>query len=330
MKNVILILVGIILGGTLASGQQKHTGIVKLRGTRLTYPLVNKWIAEFNKEHPDIKVTISPAAPADSIDFSIASYALAANDLDGGRNAVIVSRYVQLPVANSKRADLAELQTKGLTEKGLEDLFFAENSPTFVASFNTATPIALYVRDRPVCAVRAFSKHFGNDPKQINGVGIKGDDQDLAEAVRNDVNGISFNNLGFIYDVNTRRVSDGLAVIPLDLNENGIIDKEEKIYGTLDSVLEFIKRTQNPKFVNEPVNFVFNKNSANASAGIFLDWVLTKGQNFQDDLGFLNVDEKLLSGQRAIAANSFKISSSSCEGADELMKKRKSKSSIAH
>ncbi|MEO7989715.1 MAG: hypothetical protein ABI663_09255 [Chryseolinea sp.] len=325
MKTINIVTALLLISITISFSQQKETGIVKLRGTKLTYPLVNKWISEFNREFPNIKVSIAPTAPADSIDFSIASYALSASDLEGDRQAVVVSRYVQLPVANSNRPDLAKLQATGFTEKSLSDLFFIENTPNFLASSQTQTPIALYVRDRPVCAVKAFATHFGNDPKELKGTGIKGDDQDLAAAVRNDVNGLCFNNLGFIYDVKTRKITHGLAVIPLDLNENGKIDKDEKIYGTLDNVVDFIEKAHHPKFINEPINFIFRKTSTNASAGIFLNWVLTKGQKFHNELGFLSLDDQLLVEQKTIAATTFKASSSSCEGADELMKKRKSK-----
>ena len=75
MKNRIALITALMLTSVLVFAQQKNAGIVKLRGTRLTHPLVNKWIAEFKKEYPDIKVAIAQDAPADSIDFSIASYA---------------------------------------------------------------------------------------------------------------------------------------------------------------------------------------------------------------------------------------------------------------
>jgi hypothetical protein len=39
----------------------------------------------------------------------------------------------------------------------------------------------------------------------------------LSAAVKNDVNGISYNNLALIYDLQTRKVADSIAVIPVDL-----------------------------------------------------------------------------------------------------------------
>ena len=326
MKNKIAILAVLIFAAGLTFAQQNGTGVVKLRGTRLTYPLVRKWIQEFNKEYPKISVSISPQAPPDSIDFSIASYALTPKELEGNRSAVVVTRYVQLPIVNSERPGLAQLQAKGFTDKDLSSLFFTTATPELSVSTQSQTPLAIYVRDRPVCAVKAFAAHFGTDPKEINGTGIKGDDEDLAKAVRNDRNGLSFNNLGFIYDVKTRKITEGLAVVPLDLNENGRIDTDEQVYGSLDEVVNFIEKTHHPRFVNEKVNFVYDKASKNESAGIFLHWVLTTGQKFSHEFGFLSLDDKFLADQKAISGSTFKLSSvSSCEGADELMKKRKSK-----
>ena len=325
VRNIYLSI--LLLISFVAYGQQQETGTVKLRGTKLTYPLIRKWIAEFSKEYPGIKVSIAQGAPADSIDFRIASYVLTEKDLGKDQHGVEVSRYVQLPVANIARPDLAELQVKGFTDKNLSDLFFNAKTPEFMESSSSPIPVTLYVRDRPVCAVKAFAHHFGNDPEALKGTGIKGDDDDLAGAVRNDINGLSFNNLGFIYDVKTRKITEGLAVIPLDLNENGKVDGDEAIYATLDDVLNFIERTNHPKFVNEPVNFIFNKGSSNVNAGIFLDWVLSKGQEYQHDLGFVSVKQQVLSSERAVANASFKTSAPSCESADDLVRKRKLKHS---
>jgi phosphate transport system substrate-binding protein len=322
-KNVIIVIM--LLTGSLVSAQTQQ-GIVKLRGTRLTYPLVNKWIEEFSKEYPGIKVTIAPNAPADSIDFNIAAYGLTDKDYQGNKEGVAIARYVQLPVANSKRGDLASLQEKGFTEKDFNNLYFTPGTPDLFASSQAKSPITLYTREKPACAAHTFAKHYGNDAATLQGTGVKGDDKDLANAVRNDVNGISFNNLGFVYDIKTRKVSEGLAVIPLDLNENGKVDKDEKVYTTLDEVIGYIERTNNPKFVTERVNFVFSKNSANKSAGIFLLWVLSKGQQFNHGVGFLGLDEKTLTAQKDISSSVFKVTSiQSCEGASDLSQQRKAK-----
>ncbi|MBT1697452.1 hypothetical protein KK083_11230 [Fulvivirgaceae bacterium PWU4] len=315
-------IIGLLMLITIAaSAQPSGNGVVKVRGTRLTYPLVRKWIAEFNKQYPGIKVTIAQNAPADSIDLNFAAHSIVEGDLKDHQASVAVTRYVQLPIANSNHPGLKEMQARGFQQSDFDNLFFStSNTATFGAA---QSPITIYTRERPACAAITFARHFGNDPKAIQGVGVKGDDQDLAKAVKNDVNGISFNNLGFIYDVTSRKIAEGLAVIPLDLNENGIIEKEEQAYSTLDEVIAFVEKTNHRKFVAENVNVIFNKATPNTAAGTFLSWVLTNGQSFNHDSGFLNLDEKLLTTQREIIAGVFKTSTQACEGVDALMKQRK-------
>jgi phosphate transport system substrate-binding protein len=322
MKKTIMI-IALMLATTLAFTQQNVRGIVKLRGTRLTHPLVRKWIDEFGKEYPNIIVKIAQEAPSDSIDFNIASYKLSGSDIKENQRSVVVTRYVQLPVVNSQRPDLNALQTHGIKENDLRALFFKSTDPALPA---VGGKLQLYVRDRPVCAVKAFAAHFGDDPKKINGIVIKGDDQDLATAVKNDVNGISFNNLGFIYDVRSGKVQAGLAIVPLDLNENGKIDGDERIYDTLDEVIQYVEKTKSPRFVNEHVNFIFNEASTNIAAATFLKWVLSKGQQYNHQLGFINLENDFLVEQQEILRSGFKVgSATSCEGADKVMSQRKSK-----
>src|SRR6188508_1775965 len=98
MKNI-LVSIGLLL--SLSAGAQD---VVKIKGTRLVYPLMRKWIYEFTKEHPNVKIKISPNSPSDSIDFSIASYALTSNELKGDIQGVAVARYVQLPIVNANRS----------------------------------------------------------------------------------------------------------------------------------------------------------------------------------------------------------------------------------
>lgn len=322
MKKKIALFV-LLLTGSLAWAQQQNAGTVKLRGTRLTYPLVNKWIAEFNKDYPNIKVSIAPKAPADSIDLTLAAHSIVAEDLDRTREAVAVTRYIQLPVANSKRSDLKALQAKGFTEADFNNLYFSSGTPQLFAAVNS--PITLYTRERPACAAVTFARHFGNDPKTIKGVGVKGDDQDLATAVKEDVKGISFNNLGFVYDVKMRKVTEGLAVIPVDLNENGKIDRNEEIYSTLDEVIAFAEKTNHPKLIAENVHVLYKKDSPNNAAGIFLSWVLTKGQQYNHNLGFLNLEGDVLTQQLSVVTTTFKVSSTSCEGPGALTKQRRVK-----
>lgn len=286
-----------------AFGAFAQTGHVKISGTRLTHPLVRKWMVEFNKTYPEIKVEIATATPEHPIDLSIATYDVTKGGLKEGKEVVVLNRYVQLPIANSARPDLKALQAKGFTVTDFNKIYFAEqqgNAPV------GSHPIVVYKRDKPACAAVSFAGHYGKDPHKAPGVGVKGDDKELSSSVKKDVNGLSYNNLGFVYDLTTRKVADSLAVIPLDLDENGKIDANEQIYGSLDEVIAFVEKTGHPKIPFDNVNVVFDKTSKNEAAGLFLNWVLTEGQRFNHAFGFLNQEQQTLAKQKEKVATNFK------------------------
>lgn len=291
------------VAGFLSLNSFAQTGSVVINGTRLTHPLVRKWIVEFNKTYPNVKVEIGAATPEHPIDLSISTYDVTKGGLKEGKTVAVLNRYAQLPIANSKRPDLKKLEAKGLTEADFKKIYFTEalgKNPV------GSHPIVVYKREKPACAAVSIASHYGIDPNKTPGVGVKGDDRDLSTSVKHDINGLSYNNLGFVYNLNTRKVADSLAVIPLDLNENGKVDAEEQIYGTLDEVISFIEKTNNPKIPYDNVNVVFDKTPKNEAAGVFLRWVLNEGQQFNHEYGFLNQELTTLAKQKEIVSETFK------------------------
>jgi len=57
-------------------------------------------------------------------------------------------------------------------------------------------------------------------------------DPGLAEAVRREPLALGYNNVNYAYDSKTLKPVAGLTVLPLDLNENGVVDPEEDFYAT--------------------------------------------------------------------------------------------------
>jgi phosphate transport system substrate-binding protein len=95
----------------------------------------------------------------------------------------------------------------------------------------------------------------------------------------------------------TRKIADSLAVVPIDLNDNGIVDNNEKIYASLDDVLDFISTTGNKAIPQENVNIVINKNKISKDALQFLQWIITEGQQYNRHFGFMNLDKTVVSEQ---------------------------------
>lgn len=292
----LLSLLMLIMPAMLAVGQGSPVSKpIRITGTRFTYSIFQKWIDEYIKIHPGVQVVLNSKIPADSADIVIASYALKPQLIKEGHTAIAVTRYAQLPVVSSRRSDVAALQSKGFNEAAFRQIYFADSTGNPSLNYH----FAVYKREKPACASRAFANHFGNEQKDIRGIGVNGDDRDLLDAVKKDSNGISYNNLGFIYDIQTRRVIDSIAIVPIDLNNNGKIDNDEKIYGSLDEVLNFIEHTKHPKIPAENVNVIIRKDAGKEVTRL-LQWILTKGQQYNHEYGFLNLDASLVQSEQRL------------------------------
>jgi len=257
---------------------------------------VQKWIDEYAKINPAVKIEIAGKIPTDSADILIASHILRPGDVKDGQAPVAVSHYILLPVVNSERPGLRDLQQKGITSKHFKSIFFGDKTYNGVAQPGNAWVV--YKREKPSCSSIAFANHFGNQQKDIVGVPVPGDDRDLLAVVKKDKNAISYNSPGIIYNLKSRKLVDSIAVVPIDLNENGMIDEKEKIYSTLDDIIRYTENSGDPAIPVDAVNLLFRKNNPDKAVVAFLQWVLGDGQQYSHEYGFLKLDVNTLKSEK--------------------------------
>lgn len=281
MKNIFLLL---LLAAFSVTTIAQPAATIRISGTRFTFPVFKKWISEYRAFHPEVNIVVSSSIPADSIDIFIASHILKPGDIKKGQTSIAIARYVQVPIVNNERKNLKSLCEKGLTDAAFRQIYFTDK-PSSTNNFNS--PFTVYKRQKAACSSVSFANHFGSEHKDIKGIGVPGDDQDLLESVKKDTNAISYNSLGIIYNIRTRKINDSIAIIPIDLNENGKVDANEKIYETVDDVMAFVEKTNHPKIPVENVNVIFSKTINRKAVTDFLEWVITKGQQFNHEYGLL-------------------------------------------
>ena len=106
--------------------------------------------------------------PTDSVDISIVSHILDQKDIKEGKTELVVSRYLQLPVVNSNRPNVVELQEKGFDNKTFKKVYFGDNINTSLVSDAIFT---VYKWKQPASASQSFANHFGSQQNDIKGVG---------------------------------------------------------------------------------------------------------------------------------------------------------------
>jgi phosphate transport system substrate-binding protein len=138
----------------------------------------------------------------------------------------------------------------------------------------------------------------GETQEDLIGTGVNAD-PGLAEAVRQDPLGVGFNNVGFTYDQTTGEPIEGLRAIPLDLDGDGVVSEEENFYGSRD---DFIAAASAGLYPFPPARILYLVTKGPPSPAIvdFYRWVLTEGQGYVLDAGYVKLTEQQLQESLAL------------------------------
>jgi phosphate transport system substrate-binding protein len=270
---------------------KKQDKIVIITGTRFAYPLVQKWIDDYNKINPSAQIIIESRGSADPSTYDILVEVFDQDEaVKKTREYVHVARYAILPIANSNSAFAKHFSEKGLNQDLINQLFFHDIYADKEKEEKVKEPYTIYTRLQKAGAPIVFTKYFGYEQKDIKGKAIAGSDEHLLKAILRDSTGVTYLPLTLIYDHSTKKPFNGLTVLPVDLNGNGRINDEEKFYNDLPTVIERLENTSTKDIKNIPVEYLHlsvDKRNANPVAIEFLRWVINNGQSDLHDFGYL-------------------------------------------
>lgn len=266
----------LLLSGSVFAQQEK----VVIESSRFAVPLAEKWAEEYEKVNPGVDIVlIKGNSSDDEVDLSLSSL-----------GNIPAARFALLPVTNVNNPNLKELNRKKLNSKDISELFFVGNVlESSAGSNNTEFDLTVYSGNNSDSFAEAFASHFGYMKADIKGKRISGDDIFLVNAIQKDNEGVAFNNLSYIFDVETRNLKEGLAIISLDIkNEHIKVLGEENI----DKAIDLLENESISLIPIETFGFISEKE--NNEAARFLDWVLTEGQKYNKEYGFLRVSHEHL------------------------------------
>jgi len=291
-------------GGDSASSKDQMKGKLTISGAFALYPLTVKWAEEFHKLHPRVTVNISAGgagkgmadALSKMVELGMYSKEISPEEKARGAWWIAASKDAVLPVMNAGCPYVAGLMKTGLTKQKFFDVFISGNIKTWGQLMGTGSTQELQVFTRSdACGAADMWAKFLNNKKQedLSGIGVNGD-PGVADAVRNNNYGIGYNNLNFVFDMQTRKPYQGLSVIPIDLNGNGKIDKEEDFYHSLDEVMNAINTGQYPSPPARALYFVSAGKPTSKLAIAFLQWILTDGQKYVGEAGYVTLKPDII------------------------------------
>lgn len=260
--------------------------VITVKANKVSKALVETWAKAYTEQNPGVEIQIVGKNAKDA-DLTLVTSA--------DESATIVGRYAILPVTSSHNPLISELQKKDWSKNDLKKLYFSsldedldeDEEANSGKAGKLREKLTVYSGANSTSASGVFAQHFGYQVSEIRGNKISGDDLYLLNAIEEDKQSITFNNVAYLYDTNTRTLKSDLAILPLNLKS-----EQEKVLqsGNLDETIKLLEAEKSDLIPVE--NFGFTYNELNHKAQLFLEWIVSDGQQYNNKNGFLRLADK--------------------------------------
>jgi ABC-type phosphate transport system substrate-binding protein len=307
--TIALISTAVIGSADAGDGREGKARVIYIESVKYTLPLLEKWVNEYNSTNPEIQVEWA-AKNSEDVDLRIVANVDNVDAADGslineGKSITYVGRSALLPVTTKENPLYKQIAGKKFGKKELKRLFFADDpfSDDEPVKDKFKEQLTVYSGSGKASGAAFFASYFGQNSSDFRGKKIQGDDIYLLHAIGKDPTGVTFNNLSYIYDLKDRQLKDEITLLPLDVKRNHYeVIKSENLDKT-------IMLLENEKVELIPVLNIGFAYDEQPGVRQFLKWIITEGQEFNHQFGFLQVDEKTLSHQKSILEDNRLLSS---------------------
>ncbi|MDR2017469.1 MAG: substrate-binding domain-containing protein [Syntrophobacterales bacterium] len=283
------------------SGVGQPKGTVRVSGAWALYPMMVRWAEEFNKTYPHVRIDISAGGAgkgaADALagltDIGMVSREVKPEEIKQGGFHVAVVKDAVFPTISAKNPVAKEiLERKGIRKEAFVDLWVLGKAATWsevAGGAPSGDRAQVYTRSDSCGAAETWAAYLGGrNQEDLKGVGVYGD-PGIADAVRKDPLAIGFNNLNYAYDAKTGLPVKGLQVPPIDTNGNGRVDPEEDL-STKEKAIKAVTSGIYPSPPARDLNLIA-KERFKEPAKTFVKWILTNGQKYVDEVGYIRLSE---------------------------------------
>lgn len=283
------------------SAEEGLEGAITVSGAWALYPMAVKWAEEFQKIYPKVKIDVAAGGAgkgmadclAEVADIGMVSRKIYPAEIEKGAWWVSVTKDAVVPTVSENNPVLNELLSKGVKRETFIDIWITGKIESWreISGTETAHHLNVYTRSDSCGAAETWAEFLGRKQEDLLGVAVYGD-PGLADAVSKDNLGIGFNNINYAYDAKTKGQVKGIRILPIDLNNNGVIDTDENFYSTRDEIVQAIASDKYPSPPARDLHFVCHGRPQKKAVAEFIKWVLTDGQKYVPEAGYINLSEQ--------------------------------------
>ncbi|MGD8474865.1 MAG: substrate-binding domain-containing protein [Anaerolineae bacterium] len=289
-----------------ATGDELN-GTITVSGAWALYPLMVRWGEEFQKLNPGVRFDISAGgagkgmadALGNAVDIGMVSREIYADEVAKGAFWVSVTKDAVFPTVSEDNPVWEDLRQQGVNRETLIGIFIKGEVTTWgqvVGKPELADPIHVFTRSDACGAAATWAEYLGKKQEDLTGIGVYGD-PGLLDAVIKDPAGIGFNNLNYVFDMETGKPLAGVHVVPVDADDDGQAGPDE-VYDAKDQAVRAVAAGSYPSPPARDLNLV-TLGKPEGLTEAFIEWVLTDGQGFVVEVGYIALSPEKLGEERA-------------------------------
>jgi glycine cleavage system H lipoate-binding protein/ABC-type phosphate transport system substrate-binding protein len=255
------------------------------------FNLTAKWASEYYTINPKIKINVIRTDPGREnlnanlkLGFVSHEYFLTINNEALWKT--VVGRDVIVPIINSKNPFLDEIKQQGISSERLGQIFTNPEKRRWGTLLGNAknVPVKYYLINNE--SIKSDVANFLNaDQNMIDGI-IVGNGKEMVSAIQKDPYAIGFCKMTDIIDSKNQQIVENIKLMPIDKNNNGRIDYNEKIYDDLNVFTRGVWIGKYPKVLYSNIYSISSAQPTSEIEVAFLKWILTDGQQFINSNGY--------------------------------------------
>lgn len=296
----------LIIPQSCGKGSKKAQKQITISGANALYPMMLVWADKYEKKfYVEFQVSGGGAGKGvsdcvnEQTDIGMVSRPIRPEELDQGVRYFAVVKDAVIATINENNPVADKIMQQGMSNAELEDIFTKKTKYWKDKNGENLAKIVVYGRSDASGAAKIWASFLGNYTQsdlQNNADANYNGDQPLAEAVKKEKYAIGFNNVNYVYDINTGQFVEGIRPIPLDLNGDGTLSSAENFYGERSELIENISKG---KYPSPPArrDYVICKGTPGETEYKFIKWILTEGQQYVKGNGYVNLSENTIQAQ---------------------------------
>jgi phosphate transport system substrate-binding protein len=273
------------------------TGKMKVTGSQTLYPLMVKWASLFVKDNPavniDVKGTYSNIGLQNLLDgktdIAMVSRPLTDEEKAKGLWCTPVALDAVVPIICFNNSQIQTLVMKGLSKEKLKQVFTGKISNWGQLTGKASKEkMSIYIQSDSSGTAATMNAFLGIKPGEAKGIKASSSDQ-MIKYVASAPAGIGYCSIMTAYNIKTGFRKEGIYILPVDLNADGVVQDNEQIFDKFSQISNAVATGKLSKPPARDLFFVTKTKPADTLIKTFISWVLTIGQNYTEELGYIHI-----------------------------------------